>query len=512
MNLLLFTLLICYTHSFKVQVATNIKGSSTGGYNPGEILDIDEDWFKTFYESSIPITQISMEDANKMHFPAKTAFHVKNSSEWNPLDEDSECYDGWLDMLTRMGKKNRVQNAMHDTYHSYWDFKDRERREIGTDSCVPFLGKKNDIHLGYWNSLNSTRLTPMHADNSANMMWCQKGVKYVFLWHPDDHDNLYIKNWNLNSSGSSRLSDYKDTNVDPKRFPNYWRAKRYVAKMEANDILHIPYKWIHHVYTMPDSLCINYWHLPKIYSETYEKTNHTYLATLDFSLPNIVNNQSDAQSNTLPWMKNLVAMRMALANGQLIKIPNVFPNHKELKLTRHDNWENDKKIRDGVEWYDRDICNECGKRFENEISKYSTFWKKLLGTNLLPPTGFRGTKYKEGQYLELHNDDSGGRVLSIVYHTTENWDASCGGEFVWNGGIGSQEITPSYNTLYLFMPRDSSDHRIKDVYCGERYAYSGWLRTDDPDYDFLSMVNMPLWQQRYTRGLMWDVTTDTGLD
>jgi Rps23 Pro-64 3,4-dihydroxylase Tpa1-like proline 4-hydroxylase len=130
---------------------------------------------------------------------------------------------------------------------------------------------------------------------------------------------------------------------------------------------------------------------------------------------------------------------------------------------------------------------------------------------LKPPSQFRGTKYKEGQYLENHNDNMGNRVLSIVYHMTDNWNSSCGGEFVWNGGIGTLEVAPSYNTLYLFVPRDSSDHRIKDVLCGERLGYSGWLTTDDPAYDFLTMVNMPLWQQRFTRGSMWDVTTDTGL-
>lgn len=511
MKLLVYVLLVCYACAFQVKVSTDIAPSTTGGYNPGEIIDIDEVWFKNFYESSIPVTEISLEDAKKMHFPAETAFVVKNSSVWNPLDEESECYDGWLDMLIRIGKKKRVQNALHKSYHSYWNFKDKSNREIGTDSCVPFLGKKNDVHLGYWNSLNGTYLTPMHADNSANMMWCKQGVKYVFLWHPDDHENLYMQNWNMNGSGSSRRSDYKDTNVDPKRFPNYWRARRYVVKMEANDILHMPYRWIHHVYTMPGSLCVNYWHLPKVYNEQYKTNVDEYTVAAYFTLPKVLNQNSVGQSDELSWMEEIVAMRMALANGQLVKIPNAFPNHEDFRLTGHKEWENDQKEINGYEWYDRTVCVECGKRFEKEISKYMTFWQNLLGTRLKPPSQFRGTKYKEGQYLENHNDNMGNRVLSIVYHMTDNWNSSCGGEFVWNGGIGTLEVAPSYNTLYLFVPRDSSDHRIKDVLCGERLGYSGWLTTDDPAYDFLTMVNMPLWQQRFTRGSMWDVTTDTGL-
>ena len=502
-------LLVHLIHGLRVKTSVNIKDTLGGGYRPGEMLDLDDEWFKRFYKNSIPITEISMKDANEMKFPAQTAFVVKNSTEWDPFDEESECYDGFGHMLHTSGKMPRVQNVIPNTYHASFTNKSRGgHREMGSPSCVPFIGKRNDIHLGYWNSMNESYLTPMHADDSANVMWCKKGVKYVFLWNPDDHDNLYISNWDIKGSGSSRRSSYRVESVDADKYPNYWRAKRYVAKMEANDILHIPYRWIHHVYTMPGSLCINYWHRNYIYDEPFREEIRETTISLDIIPPKpSISAEQNTTGESLWWMEDIVALRLALGNGQLIKIPNAFANHEELQLRRDDNWENQKQERNGHEWYDRDICNECGNRFIDEIKKYKTFWESLLGTPLEEPKDFKGTRYTKGQYLEHHNDNTDDRSLSLVYHMTGDWDPDCGGAFVWNGGVGSKVITPGYNTLYLFIPRDNSDHRITDVHCGDRVAYSGWLYTKKPSTDFLTMVHTYRWNQENRPGGVWDVTS-----
>lgn len=505
MRTIIVFILLNTVSGLRFKTSVNIDDSLDGGYRPGEMLNVDNEWFERFYKNSIPVTEISMKDANEMKYPAQTAFVVRNSTEWNPYDEDSECYDMFGHMLYKSGKQTYVNSVIPNSYHSYIV------NETGVAACVPFIGKKNNIHLGYWNNNiknNLSYVTPMHADGSANYMWCKEGLKYVFLWNPDDHDNLYINNWEEASSGSKRRSPYRVENVNMSKYPKYWRAKRYVAKMGANDILHMPYKWIHHVYTMPGSSCINYWHENKVYDQPFTEEKADTTIVLNARPPNLKNAKNKSKVEELWWMDDIIALRIALANGQLIKIPNAFPNHEDIQLRRDDDWENQKRVNEnGQEWYDRDICVKCAKRFEDEIKKYKKFWEKLLGLRLDKPRDFRGTRYKTDQYLELHNDDVDNRVLSLVYHMSGNWDSNCGGEFVWNGGVGSKEITPSYNTLYLFIPRRDSDHRIKDVFCGDRVGYSGWLEAENLSIDFLTMLHAYRWNQENRPGDVWDVTS-----
>jgi hypothetical protein len=483
----------------------NIDDSLEDGYRPGEILHVKEEWFERFYKNSIPVTEISMKDGNEMKFPAQVPFVVKNSTEWDPFDEDSECYDMFGHMLYKSNKRSYVQNTLPNSYHSYYV------NETGVSSCVPFIGKKNNVHLGYWNNNienNMSYVTPMHADGSANYMWCKEGLKYVFLWNPDDHDNLYINNWDKSGSGSTRRSPYRVENVNMSKYPNYWRAKRYVVKMEANDILHMPYKWIHHVYTMPGSSCINYWHDNKIYNEPFHEKKTDTTIILQTRPPNFMSSKNTTdEEEELWWMEDVIALRLALGNGQLIKIPNAFPNHEELQLRIDDDWENQRRERNGYEWFDRDVCHNCSKRFVKEIKKYRKFWERLLSLKLKPPSVFKGTRYTQGQYLETHNDNVEDRILSLVYHMTGDWNPDCGGEFEWNGNIGSSAIVPSYNTLYMFIPRENSNHRIKEVYCGHRVGYSGWLYAEDFSIDFLTMLHTHRWNQENRPGDVWDVTS-----
>ena len=504
-------LLIQATHGLRFKTASQIEDSLDGGYRPEETVDVDDAWFKRFYKNSIPVTEISMMDANNLQFPVELPFVVKNSYEWNPFDEDSECYDMFGHMMYKSSNKSLVSNLISKTYHTFQTVY-RDAEETGASSCVPFIGKKNHINLGYWNSMNESYLTPMHADDSTNTIWCKSGVKYVFLWNPDDHDNLYIKHWDDRASGYLRRSPYRVENIDMKQYPKYWRAKRYVVKMEAHDILHMPYKWIHHVYTMPGSMCINYWHRHDIYDVPFQR-EPSETVTLSLNFDHVHHRRLTKKNKTLLnqlwWMDDVIALRLALGNGQLIKIPNAFPNHEELQLRYDDDWENQlsEKRNGNQTWYDRDMCKNCAKRFKDEIKKYGKFWETLLGTKLENPEQFRGTRYSKGQYLDNHDDDTHDRVLSMVYHMSGDWNPECGGEFVWNGGVGSKKILPSYNTLYLFIPRPDSDHRIKKVHCGHRVGYSGWLQSKKPSVDFVTMVHTYRWNQENRPGDVWDVTS-----
>ena len=94
---------------------------------------------------------------------------------------------------------------------------------------------------------------------------------------------------------------------------------------------------------------------------------------------------------------------------------------------------------------------------------------------------FTGTRYK-GNYLDSHDDNTEDRVLTVVYHNTKDWDPKCRGEFVWQGGNGGRRELPSYNTLYLFIPRTRLFRTLyRQSARGERFAISGWLYADEVD-------------------------------
>ena len=117
MHGIIFFLLIQTIHGARFKTSVNIDDSLEGGYRPGEVLNVNDEWFEEFYKNSVPVTEISMKDATEMKFPAQTAFVVKNSSGWNPFDEDSECYDMFGHMLYKSGKRSYVQNLISNSYH-----------------------------------------------------------------------------------------------------------------------------------------------------------------------------------------------------------------------------------------------------------------------------------------------------------------------------------------------------------------------------------------------------------
>ena len=90
MRAIIFFLLVHSIRGIRFKTSVNIEDDLEGGYRPGEMLNLDDDWFERFYKNSVPVTEISMKDAKEMKFPAQTAFVVKNSTEWDPFDEESE--------------------------------------------------------------------------------------------------------------------------------------------------------------------------------------------------------------------------------------------------------------------------------------------------------------------------------------------------------------------------------------------------------------------------------------
>lgn len=75
------------------------------------------------------------------------------------------------------------------------------------------------------------------------------GRKRVVLFPPRDSPNLYLV------GDKSRLLDIDTPNTDT--FPNFSRATRYEAFLEAGEVLYIPALWFHNVTALEFGVAVN---------------------------------------------------------------------------------------------------------------------------------------------------------------------------------------------------------------------------------------------------------------
>jgi Rps23 Pro-64 3,4-dihydroxylase Tpa1-like proline 4-hydroxylase len=177
------------------------------------------------------------------------------------------------------------------------------------------------------------------------------------------------------------------------------------------------------------------------------------------------------------WEKNKKDIAEGLWNGDIITIENAFGAPERFDVHEEVDWVLETGKANTAEYKRYVHTGDLLRDFQNELDKYTDFFNDILLTNTSNDM-IRLTKYSDEHYLELHTDHKEGRLLSVIYYNTKDWDASkCGGELLWHGGKFKM-IAPKYNTLVLFIPRQQSYHRIKDLNCNNRYAYAGWLTAD----------------------------------
>lgn len=223
------------------------------------------------------------------------------------------------------------------------------------------------------------------------------------------------------------------------------------------------------------------------------------------------------------WYEYEREIGAALWNGQIVKLPNAFllPNRFDLQTANNEEGKIDGNSSDSeIAWeinrnnHNLDFTRYVSKGkqvedFINEIEQHKEFISNILLTDFnVSKRHFVASKYTKGAYLDYHNDNSYDRVLSVVYHHTQNWNTSqCGGELVWDGkehlpttnNDEKKKMIPiSYNTLYLFIPRLHSGHEILTVKCNEtkRYAISGWLTTKNPSKTHLALRRLFDWKSK----------------
>ena len=259
-SIVYFLLLLTSCHAIKFRVSSDIDDKR--GYKPGEIVDISEETIDDLFSSGILVEERKYENWDLSDLP----YIVRNSSNFDPLDISSNCFDDYLYAKIHM-KEIRHKNVSYthsmfsSGYHSI---------QTPPRVCVPFINHIDKAFIGYWDNDNENYLTPLHHDHSINVVWCHKGKKIFLLYPPEDRQSMYIGEIG-GGGGKDTGIPYILENVDLKKYPKVASVTPYVVEIGPSDILYLPYGWAHHVYTIKNTLCVTYWFQKEITTVSNEQ-------------------------------------------------------------------------------------------------------------------------------------------------------------------------------------------------------------------------------------------------
>lgn len=228
--IILFALFSCYIDAATIEFEV-VSFVQNTNYTNKKKIQISHDFFDSFFKRSIKI-----EEAKDMIFHKEP--RIFRGINLNGC-VDSEVYSTF--------KEDEVD------YH--WITK-------SNNFCIPTLGyinnKRGDIFVGHWDSGKKNRITPLHFDVDHGLLWCYSGLKYVFLFPPDQHDLLSLGKLGV-TGGSTTTIPFIIEEANKKNFPKFFKAKPYAVKMGKDDMLNIPAGWAHHVYTFNGTKCKTFW-------------------------------------------------------------------------------------------------------------------------------------------------------------------------------------------------------------------------------------------------------------
>jgi len=138
-----------------------------------------------------------------------------------------------------------------------------EEKMMGRGNSIHFpFYKKMRPQAKFWVSKAGT-LTPLHRDTADNLivqLWGQKEWT-LFPIRKDVADRLYYNPSPIQGVGSER-SLVNITSPDLDKFPAFdgvLEEFSFKATVDAGDLLFLPVGWGHEVYTVTDSVMLNYW-------------------------------------------------------------------------------------------------------------------------------------------------------------------------------------------------------------------------------------------------------------
>lgn len=232
MRVLLFLILVSSTSAYEFNVVLGMKARRKMKYYNGKKFQIKDNYFNTLYKISRKVKVV--DKIYKKNVP----LIIKN-------------IDYTLCNTTEVLKKSMIIPQYH------W-------KTTHNGVCIPSVGvvnslANNDKSVGHWKSIEYNKITPMHFDTSNNYLWCLHGQKYILLFSPNDHKNLYLK-LDVGGEGVTSTPDYiLEGKIDYNKYPLLKNIKPYFAVVRKNELLYIPDRWVHHVYTFNNTYCKNFW-------------------------------------------------------------------------------------------------------------------------------------------------------------------------------------------------------------------------------------------------------------
>ncbi|XP_045515738.1 lysine-specific demethylase 8 isoform X2 [Pieris brassicae] len=117
-----------------------------------------------------------------------------------------------------------------------------------------FAETDDGVNIMAWYGPKGT-VSPLHHDPTKNLLAQVVGEKKIYLFSPNDSENLYPY--------ESELLD-NTARVDPRipdlnKYPKYQDAKAYYCVLKPGQMLFIPPKWWHFVESLSISFSVSFW-------------------------------------------------------------------------------------------------------------------------------------------------------------------------------------------------------------------------------------------------------------
>lgn len=120
---------------------------------------------------------------------------------------------------------------------------------------LPYIGSNIKYKKQFWLGIQGT-VTPLHLDIWDNFLCQIAGSKRMVIFDPRDAKYLYPY------SATSKAPHISRVNLDcasEGEFPLLKRLVGYEAIVGKGDILYMPPGWWHQVWTLEDSISVNFW-------------------------------------------------------------------------------------------------------------------------------------------------------------------------------------------------------------------------------------------------------------
>lgn len=120
---------------------------------------------------------------------------------------------------------------------------------------LPYINTTGKIKKQLWLGIKGT-VAPLHCDIWDNFLCQVSGTKRLVLFDSRDTSCLYPYS---SFSKAPHISKMNIDSVDTNEFPRFKEVVGYEGIIEPGDVLFMPAGWWHQVWTLDESISVNFW-------------------------------------------------------------------------------------------------------------------------------------------------------------------------------------------------------------------------------------------------------------